>query len=531
MMFPPQPRPYAETHYRFRAVPASRYYKRQPEIIADLPRRVELGHDLPILIIVKDGHRFPVKIQSVKIHWHDAHIPAKEIPIEKYIDSPYWSRLLTISAANLPQSELTLDVIIRVSQRGKEFLVSNYNYIGVPKCPFRINISPYPIPKLPGWKMGDLHVHTRYTDDQVEFGAPVDATAQIAQAMGHDFFAATDHSYDLDDTWESFLKNDPALVKYKTYAEEIEDWNREHAGSFQIIPGEEVSAGNSRGKNVHMLILGSGGFIAGMGDSAEAWFRNKPDHSISEIINQLDSNRVAIAAHPDYRFPITERLLLKRDTWHQSDLQAQGLTGMQVIHGDDPVPFKRGVVNWITLLLQGYRLSLTTGTDAHGDFNHFAQVKTPMIRLEIAQHTVLGDLLTLIPTSDPISASSLLSEIKNKHTAITTGPGIEFRFCSSQGQNYQMGDILPDRNGTAIVNVLSSPEYGPISHAIIWAGQPKLQSEELLWIEKPADDIYRLEREIPSELRKDWSYLRAEIQTQSSHGINRAITSPIFLST
>jgi hypothetical protein len=529
MIFPSQLRPYAETHYRFRAVPVSRYYRRQPEIIADLPRRVEPGYDIPVLIIVKDAHRFPVKIQTVKIQWCDSGIPAKEIAVEKYIDSPYWSQLLTIAADPLPKRIHELDVIIRVSQHGSEFLVTNHNYIGVPKLPFEVNISQYPIPKLLGWALGDLHVHTRYTDDQVEFGAPLDVTAAIAQAMGHDFFAATDHSYDLDDTWESYLKNDPELAKYTAYTEEIEKWNRGHTGSLQIIPGEEVSAGNSRGNNVHLLILGAGGFIAGMGDSAEAWFRNKPSHSIPEIIGQLDNSQVAFAAHPDYQFPFVERLLLKRDTWHQSDLQTHGLTGMQVIQGEDPMPFRKGVAHWTRILLQGHRLSLSTGTDAHGDFNHFAQVKTPMIRLEIAQHTVFGDLLTLTPINRPISTSSLLSEIKSKHTAITTGPGIEFGFRSSQGQDFLLGDICPDRSGTAIIRALSSPEYGALSHAMIWAGHGKLQSEELLWVEQPADNTYLLEREIPLELKGDWNYLRADLQTRTTCGINRALTTPIFL--
>jgi hypothetical protein len=529
MIFPPQPRPYAETHYRFRAVPVSRYYQRQPEIIADLPRRVEPGYDLPVLIVVKDAHRFPVNIQSVKIHWRNPGMPAIEIPIEKHIDSPYWSQLLAIASNSLPKAELEMDVIIRVSQQDKEYLVTNYNYIGVPKLPFRVNISEYPIPKLPGWALGDLHVHTRYTDDQVEFGAPVDVTATVAQAMGHDFFAATDHSYDLDDTWDSCLKNDPALAKYRAYMEEIEKWNREHAGSFQIIPGEEVSAGNSRGRNVHLLILGSGSFIAGMGDSAEAWFHNSPNHSIAEIMGQLEGNRVAIAAHPDYQFPLMERLLLKRDIWRQSDLQTRGLTGTQVIRGEESVPFQKGIAHWIKLLLKGNRLSVTTGTDAHGDFNRFAQVKTPMIRLEIAQHTVFGDLLTLIPSARLLSTSSLVSEIKNKRTAVTTGPGIEFGFRNSRGQDYELGDLCPDRAGTSIVSAISSPEFGSISHAMIWAGHNELQSEELLWIEKPADKTYQLEREIPSDLKRDWSYLRAEIQTQSFRGINRALTTPIFL--
>jgi len=527
--FPPQPRPYVETHYRFRAVPVSRYYRRVPEIIADLPRRLEPGRDLPILIIVKDAHRFPVKIHEVEIRWRAPNLSTLKLHLDKVIDLPYWSELVTIHADSLPRRQLELDVVIRASQNNREFLVTNHNFPGIPDHPLIINLSAHPFPKLPEWALGDLHVHTRYTDDQVEFGAPIEATARISQSMGHDFFAATDHSYDLDDSWKSYLKNDPNLAKYRTFAEEIDRWNRDHAGSFQVIPGEEVSAGSSRRKNVHLLILGAGDLIPGSGDSAEAWFRTKPDLSIAEILERLENHRVAIAAHPDYQFPFLERFLLHRDTWRQEDLETPCLTGVQVVRGHNPLPFQTGLTLWIELLLGGQRLSLTTGSDAHGDFNHFSQIKTPMIKLELARHSVFGDDLTLIPAPKLISASSLLSEIGNRHTAITTGPGIDFRLFGKQGECYLPGDTCGDGSGHALIQAISSPEFGRISHAMIWAGNPRLQAEELAWIEQPADATFRVERELPLELQRDWNYLRAEVQTQRADATGRALTTPIFL--
>jgi len=527
--FPPEPRPYAETHYRFRALPVSRYYRHMPEIIADLPRRLEPGHDLPILIIVKDAHRFPIKLHEVNIRWRDSNLGSARFPIDMDVDIPYWSQLVTIPAESLPSRELGLDIVIRASQNDREFLVTNHNFPGIPNHHLTVNLSEHPLPKLPGWAVGDLHVHTRYTDDQVEFGAPIDATAHVSRSMGHDFFAATDHSYDLDDTWESYLRNDPDLGKYKAFVEEINRWNRDHTGSFQIIPGEEVSAGNSRKKNVHLLILGAGDLIPGTGDSAEFWFRTKPDLSITEIVERIEPHRVAFAAHPDYQFPLLERLLLHRDTWHQEDFDAPGLTGIQVVRGHSTLPFQAGVTLWIKLLLTGHRLSLATGSDAHGDFNHFSQIKTPMIKLEIARHSLFGDELTLIPASKPISALSLVTEIGKRHTAITTGPGIDFRLPGDQGDYYLPGETCNGGADHAVIQAASSPEFGTISHVMIWAGNPGLQAEELAWIEQSVDANYRLEREISLRLHRDWAYLRAEIRTQGTRSIGRALTTPIFL--
>jgi hypothetical protein len=56
---------YAETHYHFRFAP-SLLYRRRPEIIADAPHRLEPGKALPVLLIIKDAHRFPVALQQVR---------------------------------------------------------------------------------------------------------------------------------------------------------------------------------------------------------------------------------------------------------------------------------------------------------------------------------------------------------------------------------------------------------------------------------------------------------------------------------
>ena len=55
---------YAETHYRFTGLP-SLIYRRQPEIIFDLPRRLQPGADLPVVLLIKDADRFPVSVHTI----------------------------------------------------------------------------------------------------------------------------------------------------------------------------------------------------------------------------------------------------------------------------------------------------------------------------------------------------------------------------------------------------------------------------------------------------------------------------------
>ena len=525
----PQPKPYAETHYTFRAIPISRYRRRHPEIIADAPRRVEPGHNLPILIIVKDAHRYPITLHMAKIQWIDSNLPPREFPIEEHIDIPYWSKLLSIPTNNLPKNELKLNIQIKIEHKYQEYIICNHNYVGIPPSPLEINISEHPLPKLPRWLIGDLHVHTRYTDDQVEFGAPITATARIAQAQGYDFFAATDHSYNLDDSWNNYLKNDPDLPKYQAFIKEIDRWNQENGSSFAIIPGEEVSVGNHRNRNIHLLILGAGDFIPGKGDSAENWLRNHPDLTIKQVIDRLNSHRIAIAAHPDYIFPRLERFFLRRGSWESPDFLNDGLSGIQIIRGNHPIPFQQGTAIWIKMLLQGLRLSITAGSDAHGDFNRSIIVKTPMIKLQQSQHPIFGEALTLIQSSDTLNSSEILSQIRKGRTGITTGPAISLTFKDNQGQDYLPGDHYPDQTGTAIIQAASSPEFGAISSAAVWAGNTKLQAEELVWIQNPTPSTFHLKHKIPVEINKNWNYLRAEIQTSLNSWVGRALTSAIYL--
>ena len=58
---------YAETHFRFFPLFPSVLYKREPEIVFDLPRRLNPGEDLPISLLTNDIHRFPIEPDIVSV--------------------------------------------------------------------------------------------------------------------------------------------------------------------------------------------------------------------------------------------------------------------------------------------------------------------------------------------------------------------------------------------------------------------------------------------------------------------------------
>jgi len=98
---------------------------------------------------------------------------------------------------------------------------------------FKVKVNPDNLPVFPGWHPGDIHYHSSYTDSLVEFGFPIEATIEAGKAIGLDWNAITDHSFDVKDSktadpdhkWNA-LKND--VSTYTT-------------NSYKLILGEEVS--------------------------------------------------------------------------------------------------------------------------------------------------------------------------------------------------------------------------------------------------------------------------------------------------
>ncbi|MHB8080219.1 MAG: hypothetical protein ACYDIE_13305, partial [Candidatus Krumholzibacteriia bacterium] len=62
----------------------------------------------------------------------------------------------------------------------------------------RVGDGPFPWP--PGWHGGDCHVHSMFTNNTAEWGAPLPALRAAAAALGLGWVAVTDHSCDLDQT-------------------------------------------------------------------------------------------------------------------------------------------------------------------------------------------------------------------------------------------------------------------------------------------------------------------------------------------
>lgn len=481
---------YAEIHYRFKFIPSRLFYNR-PEIIADAPHRIEPGKPLPILLLVKDANKFPIELQTVIVHIHfDEHhgLHSRPSPFTlrlslfnspEAISYPLWWRTFPIDIPAEWRGQLAqVDIEITYRCDGREYRCDNDNHVGTSHAPLRIYFANAPLPALPGFVHGELHCHTDATSDQVEFGAPVEAMVELAKAQGLNFFAATDHSYDLDDLPDNYLKNDPALRKWHNLHERIKQCNEQNQ-DFAVIPGEEVSAGNSRRRNVHFLIFNSKKFFPGSGDSAERWFRTEPEMSIKEILDQLDDEALAFAAHPEVPTPILEWLLLRRGKWQWPDYQHSRLNGLQIWNGSLE-GMEEGTARWRELLLAGKKVFIIAGDDAHGNFNRFRQVGIPHLRMREHHWHLFGRTRTAVLFDGQVSLSSLLAALRYGRACITTGPMLDLQIVCESGRGARLGETVTEPIRNFVVQAKSSTEFGKLKRVVVWLGDLQERRERVL---------------------------------------------------
>jgi len=496
---------YAETHYRFPLFPFSRYYRREPEIIFDAPHRLEPGMALPVTLMIKDANRFPIELIEVILCAKSPHGEAitSRFPLNRFMECTFWYGIYDLDLSSLPPGMVEVNCSLVFKNRGKSRVVHNDNHIGLSNSPLRVYIAADPLPLLPGWQAGELHCHTSYGADYVEFGAPLEAIQRTSEAIGLGWAALTDHSYNLDDLPDDYLRQDPELIKWELLHEEA---SRLSAGAkVTLLPGEELTVRNSVGRNVHLIILGNREFLHGSGDGAEKWFRTRSEFSIAEALAKITPDAVAIAAHPMVSTPQLEWLLVGRGEWSAEDLSHPRLDGWQIANGSWRPDFERGYSHWQNDCAAGNERRIYAGNDAHGNFNRFRQVRLPMLKLWEHNSNLFGKLRTHLKT--PLkTAPGLLNALKTAPVAISDGPAIEL---------VQEGTV-----GTLYWK--TTAEFGSINRITLYErcnGSLKLITTEL-----PSGSYAQMEGKHSFSTQGD--FIIARVTTRTLDGVpSRAVTS------
>lgn len=511
---------YAEIHYRFRYF-FSCLETKEPEILADAPYRIEPNQKIPILFLLKDSDSYPINLTKISVEVSLCEFKRVEVfYFNQKITSQFWWKIQEIEPLGTGKHFFNVTFHWEDS-KGKSKTATNDNYKGLSNSHLETFVAKENLPKFENIYFGECHSHTSLTSDQVEYGAPIEASKLLAKPIGLDFFTTTDHSYDLDDKWENYLETSPTLEKWQFLQNEVSRLNLQN-DNFIVVRGEEVTCKNSLGKNVHLLVYGNQKFLFGSGDSAEKWFQTNSENSISQILQNLESESVAFAAHPGCPAPTLEKLLINRGEWNLNDFCAEGLNGVQILNGILDNSFEVGKKYWIQSLLKGRKISVIAGNDAHGNFNRFRQVSFPFFKMTEHHEQIFGKVKTFLKirpnnfseTSQvsSITEASILEALKLGKTGLSTGVIADFDFLA-ENEIFTFGDTTTAKNGIISFIAKSSKEFGLITKISVISGNCKTQVEQT--IKETSPNSYFFSDRFELDFEEDYIRFEGETETGS----------------
>ncbi len=516
---------YAEIHYRFRYF-FSLLTKHEPEIIADVPYRLELPQTLPVLLLVKDAHRYPVTLHKADVFIDGQKAFSKEF--NEVIERHFFETILEVPTEAQSPGNRQIVVKCVYSIKGKTKTCINDNYRGTSKTPLPCRFTNSPLPLATGFVYGDLHSHSSFTEDQIEFGAGIAVMQRMARAIGLHFFAVTDHSYDLDDLPDNYLKNDPELRKWKTFWQMVSGLNA-NPGQPVIIPGEELSVGNHKSQNAHLLLLNNPRFIYGRGDSGERWFRFKPDHRLEEVPQFISEQALAIPAHSAEKVPLLQKWLINRGEWNAPDLRHAFIFGLQGINGGNEAEISAGIQQWVRQLLEGRRLTLMAGNDAHGNFARTRQIGIPFVSIQETDRHRFGVWKTgVFLGKSAENPQEILNALRLGNVFVTNGPFVDFNVIANEG-------VIPVGGTTNNIKVVhctvrSSKEFGTITQVQLLAGDLKEQKERIVWQESfEPNQTFNVQEKITLRLSPQIGYIRCQAITQTGNQSFKGLTNAIYV--
>lgn len=503
---------YAETHYRM--IPGLSFiYRKMPEILTDVPWRVDAGQNIPLLLMIKDADRFPVTMFNIEVALLSE--KRKKIHTTKLLYAPVlvdqrmFCNIYEVPIPEDVEGTVFINTKIEIERKGKRRKILNDNYPFLSHRQMEVYVSKDKMPAPEGWHYGDCHYHSSYSSSHVEFGAPLDASIEMARAAGFSFFTLADHSYDLMCMADDYLKMDPACGLWGKQKKDIQENQRE---DFLVLQGEEVTCRNSKGRNVHLLAIGCDPFIKGSGDGARKWLKRKSEHSISEVMEIIHKNGgVGYGSHPCAEIGWVERAALKRGTWSEKDFLL-GLDGSQFWDGAKCSSFFKARRQYTEMLLKGIRMNLLAGSDAHGDFNRVRKLKTPFLSLSEHDDIHFGRHRTCIQSPD-LSRESLLESLRNGRYIVTEGP---------------FADIRIDDNHL-LWEAMSAREFGTLKRLRVFTGIAGADKEtisyEVNW--SAAQNCFKAEDRFAIPPKAD--YIRAEVISEAEGRELLAMTNPIWM--
>jgi hypothetical protein len=266
---------------------------------------------------------------------------------------------------------------------------------------------------------------------------------------------------------------------------------------------------------VHFLVFDHSQFLPGSGDGAEHWFHTRAELSIEEILDRLDENAAAFAAHPRVRTPFLEWLLLRRGRWQRRDFLHPRLDGLQIWNGH-PDGTEDGLAAWREMLLRGRKLVIVAGNDAHGNFSRFRQVGFPFFKMREHRLNIFGRARTVVLGSANDAAPQIIAALRKGNSCISTGPVIDLQVMNRAGETFSMGGTACGELATVTIRAASSREFGEIEEVKIWLGNVGQLQEEIFFAKSDFGGAtsFTATLPVPESSFGGQGYFRAELSTK-----------------
>ena len=489
------PPAYAETHFKFK-LPWSLLYRKRPEIIVDAPSQINANQSPEFWIVVRDADRFPLTIESIQLKVCSSSGEAFSVlrPLNILANKAFG--FYPVSLGKLTPGDYEITPYVKTVQKKRVKTWYRWNYPFLKGAPLRIQVlsEKYFVPV--NYAAGEMHCHTYYSSDQVEFGAAPEVLQSAAKAIGLDFVLCTDHAYDFAFSEEDYTKPCDPKKRFEKLKKEIEKL----PSTPLLIAGEEISVGNVKGENVHMLSLAPVKYVAGDGDCGRHGFNNQPTWTIKEAVEQAEAP--CFAAHPKTPISALERFVFRRGNWQSEDLLLNSkspIRGIQFWNGSRDRGFELGRKWWIEQLEKGHRLLPIGGNDAHGDLNCFTGITLPLISLRHHRDHIFGKVKTVVALTGKkcLTLASLKKAFTGDNLYLTDGPALwwtrEKDFISFEAK--------------------SMLDFGEIKSIKIYAASKELPSIEKICDAYSNENVgtYSLTTKVPI---KEYHYIRAECETK-----------------
>ena len=511
---------YCEIHYKlpwFRGF----LFKKEPEIIFDLPTRVT-GTKLPVMLMIKDSNKYPIHLENIEIQFWNKGVTIKkhQIKFNKSLAQLFFSEIFMIDINDQLNHKFVVRCIVNLRHSNGTKKIINHNLSKKFPTDFVVTSDNEAIDIPEKWLSGDLHIHSNYTEDQVEFGPELSNYIEIGKARGLNFVAAVDHSYDFDDVPGTFNFKDSNFTKWKNFKEEVKKLNSK-TEDFTIIPGYELSVDNGLGENVHMAVLNNDEIFQGTGDSMENYKSYPSENYYRTVLDKLNKKAMAYAAHPNVSQKFLHRKILKRGEWNSKDFTDK-LAGYQILNGKKSDEFEKGKKVWVEKLLSGKRINIFAGTDAHGNFNYNLSIKYPMLSMKKNDEHIFGEYISYIK-SETNDVETIINSMKAGKIIVSEGPFVNLKIIGNNN-TFGIGDEIDFLPETINISANTNSHFGNIECIRLIVGNCKDKHEQCLELHDINKKNY--ERDLGIKLNNHDCYIRAEMETAKR---KIALTNPIWL--